>query len=79
MMANFNEAEKNLASRDQFREKVNLEKDKSMRNVMMSNNKNAIDKEKLSAQRDIANTKLEIAKENKNKYDVKKSNKDKEK
>jgi hypothetical protein len=29
-----------------------------------------IDREKLSVQRDVANTQLEIARENKNKYDV---------
>ena len=45
--------------------------------MTMSNNKAALDREKIMAQRDIANTKLEIAKENKNKYDVKKGNSEK--
>ena len=38
-----------------------------------------IDREKLSTQRDIANKNLQIARENKNKYDVKKEDKKKKK
>ena len=75
----FNEAEKTLASRDQFREKMNMAREKNMRDVTLSNNKAALDKEKLMVQRDIANTKLEIAKENKNRYDVKNTDKKEEK
>lgn len=75
----FNEAEKTLASRDQFREKMNMAREKNMRDTAISNNKAALDREKIVAQRDIANTKLEIAKENKNRYDVKNSNKKEEK
>jgi len=75
----FNEAEKTLASRDQFREKMNMAREKNMRDTAISNNKAALDREKIVAQRDIANTKLEIAKENKNRYDVKNPDKKEEK
>jgi hypothetical protein len=36
---------------------------------MNNNQKNEIEREKIQAQRDIANTQLEIARQNKNKYD----------
>jgi len=75
----FDDAEKSLAQRDQFREKVNMARDKNTRDIAMSNNKTSLDREKIMAQRDIANTKLEIAKENKNKYDVKSDNSKKKK
>ena len=56
-----------------------MAREKNMRDVTLSNNKAALDKEKLMVQRDIANTKLEIAKENKNRYDVKNTDKKEEK
>ena len=40
------------------------------------NNKLAVEREKIAASKQIADTKLQIARENKNKYDIK-NNKDK--
>jgi len=41
----------------------------------MENSRLQVEREKINAQKEIANTKLQIAKENKNKYDSKDSNK----
>jgi hypothetical protein len=38
----------------------------------MENNRLAVEREKIAASKQIADTKLQIARENKNKYDVKK-------
>ena len=44
----------------------------------MENNRLDVEREKIAAQRDIAQTKLDIARENKNKYDVQDSKENKE-
>jgi hypothetical protein len=46
---------------------------------MNAREKLAIERERIQAQRDMKNTELQIAKENKNKYDVGKSKENKQK
>tara|TARA_Y100001954_G_C15581276_1_gene488465 strand:- start:52 stop:789 length:738 start_codon:yes stop_codon:yes gene_type:complete len=71
-----------IRQRDQYREQMNLKREQLNEKRSYDRDKLAIDKEKLATQRSIADKNLEIARENKNKYDVKtdsKSKKNKEK
>ena len=52
---------------------MNLERQKNATKATMENSRLAVEKEKIAAQKQIADTKLQIAKENKNKYDSPKS------
>ena len=64
---------------DEYQQAINVDVMKENNRTMQAREKNAIEKEKLQTQKDIAATQLQIAKENKNKYDVAKKNKDNEK
>ena len=71
-----------IRKRDEYREQMNLKREQLNEKRSYDRDKLAIDKEKLATQRSIADKNLEIARENKNKYDVKtepKSKKKKEK
>jgi len=59
-----------LRQEDRIQEQLNLKKEDSINKRAMSKEKMQIEREKLATQRDVANKKLEIAKENKNRYDV---------
>jgi hypothetical protein len=63
----------------QYQEAINLDMTKESNKTVQSREKNALEKEKIQAQRDIAATQLQIAKENKNKFDVAKKNKPEDK
>ena len=58
-----------------------MARQKESNRQMQANQKNAIEREKLQVQRDVAQTQLQIARENKNQFDKSepKSKKDKEK
>ena len=58
---------------------MNFKREQAVVKNNATNQKLDIDREKLSTQRDIANKNLQIARENKNKYDVKKEDKKKKK
>ena len=70
---------KDIRGRDQYREQMNFKREQAVVKNNATNQKLDIDREKLSTQRDIANKNLQIARENKNKYDVKKEDKKKKK
>ena len=75
----FRDAMKDIRGRDQYREQMNFKREQAVVKNNATNQKLDIDREKLSTQRDIANKNLQIARENKNKYDVKKEDKKKKK
>jgi hypothetical protein len=56
-----------------YQQQSDLERQKETNKVMNNNQKNQIEREKLDTQRQIAETQLQIARENKNKYDGKSS------
>jgi hypothetical protein len=62
-----------------YQETASLNREKEMTKQLAHKDKMNIEREKLQVQRDIANTQLQIARENKNKYDVEKIKKEKEK
>ena len=80
--SDYMDALEDIRQRDQYREQMNLKREQLNEKRSYDRDKLAIDKEKLATQRSIADKNLEIARENKNKYDVKtdsKSKKNKEK
>lgn len=58
---------------------INLQREKEVSRMSEHRDKMSIEQEKLNVQRDIAQTQLEIARENKNKFDKKGSEKNKKK
>ena len=56
-----------------------MQREKQTNDMTKHNQKISIEEQKIQAQRDIANKQLQIAKENKNKYDVKSSKDEKKK
>ena len=78
-VSDFQDAMKDIRERDQYREQMNFKREQATTDNANTRAKMDIDREKLATQRDIANKNLEIARENKNKYDVKPKKKDKKK
>ena len=70
------DAMKDIRETTKYREQMDMKREQMTNNNTLSKEKMNIEKEKLKTQRDIADKNLEIARENKNKYDVK-SKKDK--
>ena len=69
-VSDFQDAMKDIKQTSQYREQMNFKKDQAVMKNSHDNEKLKIEKDKLATQREIANKNLEIARENKNKYDV---------
>ena len=65
------DAMKNIQQQDNYQQTMNFEREKEMNRTSQTSEKHNIEREKLQAQKQIADKQLQIAKENKNKYDVK--------
>jgi hypothetical protein len=72
-MSDYNDAMKDIRATEQYQEQTNLQREKEVNRMNADSQKAQIEREKIAAQREIANRQLQIAQENKNKYD-KKSN-----
>jgi hypothetical protein len=71
MVSDYQDAIKEIRRSNEFQQQMDLKnKDLGIRETM-NNERTAIEREKLATQRDIANKELEIARTNKNKYDIK--------
>jgi hypothetical protein len=79
MESDFTDAMKDMRQRDEYREQMNFKKEQASSDNANKRAKMDIDREKLNTQREIADKNLQIARENKNKYDVKPKKKDKKK
>lgn len=77
--SDFKDAMKEIRGRDQYREQMNFKREQATVSDSTNKAKLSIEKEKLATQRDIADKNLQIARENKNKYDVKPTKKGKQK
>jgi len=77
--SDFTDAMQDMRQRDEYREQMNFKKEQASTDNSNKRAKMDIEREKLATQREIANKNLQIARENKNKYDVKASKKDKKK
>jgi hypothetical protein len=73
--SDFQDAMKDIRETTQYREQTNLKRDEMAMRGTMDKEKLQVEREKIAATRDIARNNLEIARENKNKYDVKDSKK----
>jgi hypothetical protein len=78
-MSDFRDAMNDMQKRDQYREQMDFKREESINKNAQNRDKLAVEREKIAATRDVANTNLEIARENKNQYDVKSANKEKKK
>jgi hypothetical protein len=68
---------KDIRQSDQYHQQMDLERQKETNRNMLTSEKNQIEREKLQTQKDIADKQLQIARENKNKFDQKSSEKKK--
>jgi hypothetical protein len=68
-----------IQEQQNYQETMNFEREKEINRTSQAQEKHNIEREKLQAQQQIADKQLQIARENKNKYDFQKSNKKKEK
>ena len=77
--SDFKDAMQDIRKRDEYREQMNFKKEQASLDNSNTKSKMNLEREKLNTQREIADKNLAIARENKNKYDVKPSKKDKKK
>jgi hypothetical protein len=74
--SDYQDAMKDIKESTQYREQMNFKRQESAVKSAQENSRLTVEREKIAASKQIADTKLQIARENKNKYDVK-NNKDK--
>lgn len=79
MMSDYRDAMKDIKESTQYQEQMNFKREQSAMNNSMTQKKLDVERDRLATQRDVANTNLEIARENKNKYDVSSKSNNKEK
>ena len=77
-VSDFQDSMNDIRERDQYREQMNLKREQAATDNANNQSKLEIEREKLSNQRQIADTNLQIARENKNQYDVKSNAKKKD-
>jgi hypothetical protein len=69
----YQDALKDIQETTKYREQMNIKREEMMTKSSMESQKLQVERERIAAQTQIANTQLDIAKQNKNKYDQKKS------
>ena len=72
--SDYQDAMKDIRQQTQYREQMNLQRQQNTNKTMMENSRLEVERQKIASQNQIADTKLQIARENKNKYDSPKSN-----
>ena len=68
-VSDYQDAMKDIRQTEQYQTQNQLQRDKDATRTMLDRDKNAIEREKLNVQREIADKQLQVAKVNKNKYD----------
>ena len=71
LQSDYLDAMKDIRQSEQFQEQMSLQRDKETNRMNNDSVKNQIEREKIQAQKEIANKQLEIARTNKNKFDEK--------
>ena len=71
MQSDYLDAMKDIKDSEQFQDQMNLQREKETNRMNNDSVKVQIEREKIQAQKEIANKQLEIARENKNKFDRK--------
>jgi hypothetical protein len=77
--SDYEDAMQNIRKEQQYQDTMNFKREQEVNRTSQTMDKHSIEREKLQAQQQIADKQLEIARENKNKYDVKQPSKKKEK
>ncbi len=72
-VSDYQDAMKDIRESTQYQEKMNLQREQNSSKALMEKSRLDVEREKIASQKQIADTKLQIAKENKNKYDSKNS------
>jgi hypothetical protein len=75
--SDFKDAMKEIRETEQYQSQMDVQRQKQSDDMVKHSQKMNIEQQKLQTQQDIANKQLEIARVNKNKYDVKSSDKKK--
>jgi hypothetical protein len=70
MMSDYRDAMKDIKESTQYQEQMNFKREQAAMANSTARKKLDVEESRLATQRDIANTNLEIARENKNKYDM---------
>ena len=73
------DALKHIEGQKNYQDTMNFKREQEVNKSMQATEKHSIEREKLQAQKEIADKQLQIARENKNKYDAGKSSKEKKK
>jgi len=69
-VSDFRDAMADMKESSRYREQMNMQRDQNIMKQQESKAKMDVERERLRTQQSVANTNLEIARENKNKYDV---------
>ena len=75
MVSDYNDAMKDIRQEQAYQDQSNLDRQRESNRMTQQTMKNDIDREKIQAQKEIADMQLQIARENKNKFDKKESKK----
>jgi hypothetical protein len=78
-MSDFQDSLKNIQATEQYQQQMDLNRQKETSKITQTREKLMVEREKIAAQKEIAAKQLEIAKENKNKYDLARGAKDRDK
>ena len=77
-MSDYADQMKEIRSSEQYQEQTNLQREKQSNENLRQSQKIDVEREKLQAQKEIADKQLQVARENKNRFDNKNKNKEKE-
>ena len=78
-VSDYQDAMKDIRETTRYQEQTNMKRDEMAMKGTMERERLQVEREKIAATRDVASKDLQIARENKNKYDVKDSKKSKDK
>jgi len=75
LQSDYQDAMEGIQKQQTYQDQMNLKREQEVNRQNQSVQKNTLEREKLQTQKEIADRQLQIARENKNKYDVKASSK----
>ena len=76
-ISDYRDAMKDIKQTEQYQQQTELQRNKQNNDMIKHGQKLSLEEQKLQTQKEIADKQLQIAQENKNKYDLEKSNKKK--
>ena len=79
MQSDYKDAMADIRQTEQYQQQTQVERERQANDMRKHQKKISIEEQRIQAQKEIADKQLQIAKENKNKYDVKPSQRDKKK